>query len=62
MSTPDSAALLNMATDLAIPVVLADGLEAVTPRAIGEAAGVSRQAVHQWFGSRAELQAVVAVR
>ncbi|HYH33569.1 MAG TPA: TetR/AcrR family transcriptional regulator [Nocardioides sp.] len=62
MLTPDSAARVDMATDLAIPIVAAEGFASVTPRAIAEKAGCSRQAVHQWFGDQEGLRRVVARR
>lgn len=62
MLAPESVALADIATDLAIPVVAAQGLPALTPQAIAHAARCSRQAVHQWFGSRHELQKAVARR
>ncbi len=62
MLTPNSAARYDLATDLAIPLVAAEGLGALTPRAIGELAGCSRQAVHQWFGDQTGLRRAVAAR
>jgi AcrR family transcriptional regulator len=62
MLTPDSAARIDMATDLAIPVIAERGLRAVTPREIAALAGCSRQAVHQWFGSQEDLRVAVAAR
>jgi AcrR family transcriptional regulator len=62
MLTPHSAARYDLSTDLAIPLVAAEGLGALTPRAIGELAGCSRQAVHQWFGDQTGLRRAVAAR
>ncbi|HEX6148340.1 TetR family transcriptional regulator C-terminal domain-containing protein [Nocardioides sp.] len=62
MLAPDSAARIDLVTDLAIPLVAAEGLVAATPRAIAELAGCTRQAVHQWFGDQTGLRHVVANR
>ena len=62
MLAPCSMALVDIATDLSMPVIALRGLSGVTPSAVAEAAGCSRQAVHQWFGSRTDLQRAVAGR
>lgn len=56
-----SPASVAMATDLAIPIVADGGITALTPKTIGDRAGCSRQAVHQWFPGQ-RLSRVVAVR
>ncbi len=50
MTVTDSCARVDQLTTLGIPAVAARGWAALTPSVIAEAAGCTRQAVHQWFG------------
>lgn len=49
------SALLTAATEL----LLTQGVAAVTPAAVGAAAGLARSSVYQYFGSSAELVAAI---
>lgn len=62
MLAPDSALREDIATDLGIPILAEGGVAALTPKAVGDRLGCSRQAVHQWFGSQQPLRHVVATR
>lgn len=62
MLTPDSNDRADIATDLGIAVVAERGVAGLTPGALGDRLGCSRQAVHQWFGGQEQLRHVVATR
>lgn len=62
MLAPDSALRADIATDLGMAVLAEGGVPALTPKAVGDRLGCSRQAVHQWFGSQESLLQVVATR
>lgn len=57
-----SSAPIDIATDLAIPLLARRGVPGVTPSAVAGAAGCTRQAVHQWFGGQQTLRVAVAGR
>lgn len=60
MLEPDSASRHAMVADLGITIVAEHGWEALTPAALGKALGLTRQAVHQWFGDQQALRLVFA--
>jgi len=60
--TPYSSARIDLATDMAIPIVAHGGLTSLTPAAVARAAGCTRQAVHHWFGDQQRLREAVAGR
>ena len=62
MLAPDSPARIDIATDMAIPLISREGFGAVTPAAVARSARCSRQAVHQWFGDQHALRRAVAGR
>lgn len=62
MLAPDSALREDIATDIGIAILAEGGVAALTPKAVGDRLGCSRQAVHQWFGSQEPLRHVVATR
>ena len=62
MLADESVAPVDIATDLAIPVVAEGGLAALTPSALAVATGYTRQAIHQWFGGQQLLRQAVAAR
>lgn len=60
MLEPDSSSRHAMVTDLGIAIVGEQGWGALTPAALGQALGLTRQAVHQWFGDQHGLRLVFA--
>lgn len=62
MLTPDSAARIDILTDLGIPIVEAAGLHALTPAAVARPAEMTRQAVSQWVGAGPALRLAFARR
>jgi AcrR family transcriptional regulator len=60
MLEPDSASRHAMVTDLGITLVGERGWAALTPASLGQALGLTRQAVHQWFGDQQALRLVFA--
>jgi AcrR family transcriptional regulator len=62
MFAPDSAAWIDIATDLGIPLIADGGFGAITPAAIARPARCSRQAVHQQLGSSEALRRSVCAR
>lgn len=58
----DSAARIDILTDLGIPIVEASGLHMLTPAAVARPAQMTRQAVHQWFGAGPALRLAFARR
>jgi AcrR family transcriptional regulator len=62
MFAPASAAWVDIATDLGIPLIADGGFGAITPAAIARPARCSRQAVHQQLGSSEALRRSVCAR
>lgn len=60
MLEPDSSSRHAMVADLGITIVAEHGWEALTPAALGKELGLTRQAVHQWFGDQLALRLVFA--
>jgi hypothetical protein len=60
MLEPDSASRHAMVTDLGITLVGDRGWSALTPASLGQALGLTRQAVHRWFGDQHTLRLVFA--
>jgi len=60
MLDADSPRRSDIATDLGLAILAEGGVPALTPQAVGDRLGCSRQAVHQWFGGQESLRHVVA--
>ncbi|GAA1476803.1 hypothetical protein GCM10009623_12490 [Nocardioides aestuarii] len=60
MLEPDSSSRHAMVTDLGITIVGDQGWAALTPASLAQSLGLTRQAVHQWFGDQQALRLVFA--